>query len=175
MKRTMLKAIALFTTAISLSGCLTTEFHRQEIANRIASSAWMKARQIPAQPFTITAYERMHVRGDHANIYFSGDGKPTFFKDLHTPDNPVGLHLAAFDKSENLAYIARPCQFSGMLDIQSSCPVSFTQNKQFSPEVVTSMNAAIDDIIGRIIDSSIPGAIWVRSYGCSKIRTSSGL
>lgn len=124
----------------------------EQVAARVASPAWMIERQIPAGPFALTAFERMHERGTSANIYIEGDG----FEDSlpaelgnPTPSNPVALHLASKDSARNLAYLARPCQFSGTLSKETPCDSQYWLKDRFSDTVIESYNDALDEIAAR--------------------------
>lgn len=135
------KILALIAIPLMLSGCSDTV--REQVASRIAAPAWMIKRPITAEPFTLTAYERMHERGAPANIYIGGDGAFPINEDS-SPYNPVALHLAAHDKSDNVAYIARPCQFSGMADADAQCDAAYGKERSFAPEVINAYNTALD-------------------------------
>jgi pimeloyl-ACP methyl ester carboxylesterase len=52
------------------------------------------------------------------------------------------------DKSPNVIYIARPCQFTP-LEIDHKCDVSYWTDKRFSEEVVSSVNQAISKLVAR--------------------------
>ena len=115
LKSINLNALALCAiTAATLTACgIGGTPLRSEVATRLSAPAWMVERQIPVAPFNLTAFERMHERGQPVTLYIEGDGtanlrtEPLYFDP--TPINPVALHLASKDKSINLAYIARPC------------------------------------------------------------------
>lgn len=133
-----------------LTACGAPNALREETAARIAGPAWMIERQIPAAPFMLSTFERMHERGEPVNIYISGDGR-AIRKDRvqtrnPTPENPVALHLASQDKANNVAYIARPCQFTGMLDTEIDCDSAYWTDKSFAPEVIDSFDTALDNI-----------------------------
>ena len=148
-----IRSALLVTTGLGLllAGCGTSTIAmREEVAQRIAAPSWMVERQIPAAPFALTAYERMHERFAPADIYIEGDGLAWMTKNRKslnpTPKNPVGLHLASRDKAENVVWLARPCQFSGLLDDSTACDDAYWTNKRFAPEVISAYNAALDDI-----------------------------
>ncbi len=142
--------------AVALIGC-TGNGLNNEVADRIASPSWMQKRQIAAGSFNLTAFERMHERAYPANIYIAGDGTAvletpeTLAKPVTnpTPKNPVALHLASKDKAENLAYIARPCQYSPMPTPEEACPAELWTDGRYSPQVTGALNAAIDNIKNR--------------------------
>ena len=135
-----------------LAACaMTSNLHmRSEVADRIASPAWMIERQIPAAPFSLTAYERIHKRHAPANVYIEGDGlawlSRTQISQDPTPKNPVSLHLASKDMAKNVIYLARPCQYSGMLERDTPCEPTYWTNQRYAPTVVESYNTALNEI-----------------------------
>jgi hypothetical protein len=148
---TKLKSLMLCTlTATSLGACGVTNDnpYRAEVANRLASPAWLDERIIAAEPYNLTAYERMHERNLPVTLYIEGDGainadiKP--LKDNVTPTNPVALHLATRDKSTNLAYLARPCQYSGMIDPEAKCDEDALLENAYSPETLNAYNTVLN-------------------------------
>lgn len=154
MKSQLLK---LSVIAIAISACSAPTAVREEVAMRIASPAWMVKRPVDTGPFALTAFERMHERGEPVTVYIEGDGtadrSSTTGKTMDpTPINPVALHLAAMDKSNNVAYIARPCQYqhdthyNHSMDHKDKCPKTYWGDKRFAANVITAYNAALDNI-----------------------------
>lgn len=152
LQNALLTATAI-TIGLSLAGCTTPDLLRKETAKRIAGPAWMIERQIPAGQFSLTLFERMHERSAPANIYIGDDGnaiRTDYFKSRNpTPENPVALHLAALDKSDNVVYIARPCQYSELVSKDDDCEKTYWNDKSFSSEVLTAYNGVLDDIRDR--------------------------
>jgi hypothetical protein len=150
-----MKKLSLLAVLI-LAAC-TTAYTQEEIANRLASPAWMIQRQIPAGAFSLTAYERIHdERGDFADVYIEGDGKAwtsrTEISRNPTPSNPVALHMATRDDAENVIYLARPCQYGGFFNNGRPCDRSYWTywtDKRFAPEVISAYNAALNEIKAR--------------------------
>ncbi|MCB9965975.1 MAG: alpha/beta hydrolase [Rhodospirillales bacterium] len=155
LKKTLLTAVAIGT----LSGCSTLMESREVTADRIARPAFMMERQIPAGDFNLIAWERVRKEGQPANIYIEGDGlawiSPQQASLDPTPQNPVALNLAAMDKSPNVIYLARPCQFSGnkvwgnakpKWNGGKACPSKYWTDARFAPEVIDSMSLALDEI-----------------------------
>lgn len=145
-----IKAGFIATAAIlTLGGCIGTTYPymRTETAQRIASPAWMIKRDISANAFLLRAYERIHDRGGAANIYIEGEGS-SVLNDA-TPTNPLALHLASKDKADNIIYIARPCQYTGMSSPAKQCDAKYWHEASFSPEVIDAYNTALDDISKR--------------------------
>ncbi|MCF8495252.1 MAG: alpha/beta hydrolase [Alphaproteobacteria bacterium] len=126
---------------------------REDVAKRLASPAWMVERQIEADLFSLTAYERIHQGFAPADIYIEGDGLAWLSKTRKsldpTPKNPVALHLATRDKAENVIYLARPCQYTKLNDPTTPCDDSYWTGKRFAPEVLAAYNKALDDIRDR--------------------------
>lgn len=142
--------LSLILAGFGLSGCLMgTMEMRDQVASRIARPAFMVPRIVPAGPFNLTAWERMHTHRAPATVYIEGDGiawVSSRTKSLDpTPKNPVALHLAAMDKSENLAWLARPCQFSGWTGA-GPCPDTYWTGGRTAPEVLSAYHAALDNI-----------------------------
>lgn len=146
-----LTALLMGSVALgTLAGCTAAPAMRAETAKRIASPAFMVERKIPAGPFLLTAYERAHQRGEPANLYIEGDGlnwlSRTQISLDPTPTNPVALHLAAKDKSRNVFYLARPCQYSKLTEAGKPCDSKYWTSHRYAPEVIDAFDAAIDDI-----------------------------
>lgn len=142
--------LALLASSALLSACTNQPVMREQVAKRMASPAWMIEREIAAAPFAMTAYERMHKNHAPATVYIEGDGLAWTSRNSAsldpTPTNPVALNMAVMDKSPNVAYLARPCQFTKMLDKATPCPAKYWTSQRFAPEVLESMNAALDNI-----------------------------
>lgn len=144
-----------FVAVIALSGCIATTmpYMRAETAQRIAAPAWMIKRDISAAPFMLRAYERIHDRGGVANIYIEGNGaeytSPNEWEGNPTPKNPVALHLASKDNAENVIYIARPCQYTSMLNVGEDCDEKYWKDARYSDEVISSYQTALDNIARR--------------------------
>lgn len=147
----MLCTVAVLAAGLGLGACYfdTTEL-RLETAKRIATPSFMLHRNIPAGQFMFTTYERVHQKGKPATVYIEGDGVAWVSKKRPsldpTPRNPVALHLASRDMSPNVIYLARPCQFSGMTAEEAPCDTKHWTGERFSPEVIASMNAALENI-----------------------------
>lgn len=118
----------------------------------------MVERQVEAGPYMLTAYERMHERQSTGTLYIEGDGqaylgtnKSVLGKDVFdpTPVNPVALHLASKDPAANLAYIARPCQYSGLTDRDAACGLENWGAAAYSEQTLAAYNEALNKIKSR--------------------------
>ena len=157
----ILSVFLLCTLAMPLlQACTSTTMEaRQVTADRIAAPAFMVKRQIPAGQFNLIAFERVNERGAPANIYIEGDGlawvtrtRPSLDP---TPMNPLALNLAALDKSRNVIYLSRPCMYEGnkiwgkekpKWNGEGACPIKYWTSHRFSPDVLLSMNLALDNM-----------------------------
>lgn len=128
-----------------------------QTANQIARPAFMVERTIATDTFTLNAWERMHQRGQPATIYIEGDGAYIDAADgainlsispNPTPSNPVALHLASRDESENLGYLARPCQFMKMPE-NKGCNSEYWNEKKYTPVVLNAYETALNDLAAR--------------------------
>jgi len=150
--------LCLFCAALLLAGCSTVASeYNEETLKRIAMPAFMVERSIPAGKFNLTAWERIHQKGAPANVYIEGDSFPWGLTipegDIFTvasPDNPVAMHLSSRDKSKNLIYLARPCQYDSNREL-AGCDEDgdYWLSKRFSPEVIDSYMIVLDEISAR--------------------------
>lgn len=145
--------LILLALSMGLTACSVHQGSRQDLADRLAKANAFSERKIPAAPFVLTAREKMSGSGETVHIYIEGDGfawlsKREVSKDP-TPKNPVALRLAAQDPFLDVIYLARPCQYSGMLDQSERCHFSYWTHKRFAPEVIKAYHAALDDIKAR--------------------------
>lgn len=151
---TKLSSLLSLSLLIVIAACTThSPLIKEEIAKRIAGPAWMVERLIPAEPFALSAFERMHEHNAPANLYIEGDGEAWSTRISQsknpTPSNPVALHLASRDKADNVVYLARPCQYSGMIDPAEPCDPAHWGSKRFAPEIIESYQLALDEIKAR--------------------------
>jgi dienelactone hydrolase len=105
--------------------------------------------EIPTNGFTLTAATRISDTSQPLHIYIEGDGR-AYINRGHpspnpTPFNPVALQLAAQNTSANVAYLSRPCQYSGFTSPACSNNRWWTINRYNQP-IVDSLNEAIDTL-----------------------------
>lgn len=132
-----------------LGGCASDP---RERAEAMAAPAGLHRELIDAGGFVLTAYTRITRPDAPIHIYFEGDGvawttrtQPSMDP---TPRNAVGLALAAADPAPNVAYLARPCQFTEP-SVNPRCGVDYWTGKRFSPEIVNAMDAAVSSVARR--------------------------
>ena len=112
------------------------------------SNNWVE-HQIEVPSFLLTSFERINVTSAVANIYIEGDGRAWLNKRIPsldpTPNNPVAFNLAQLDSADNVFYLARPCQYTKMID-GSACEQKYWTSHRFSVEVIDAIDDALDDI-----------------------------
>lgn len=142
--------LILLLVTVSILGCASIPLFkdRASVADDIAAKAGFIKEYIRAGDFSLMIYQRFNRHFDNISIYIEGDGMAWENKhrlsDDPTPLNPVALRLAALDPADNLAYIARPGQysFSGFPE----CDSKYWSGFRFAPEVINSFSRAIDTL-----------------------------
>lgn len=115
-------------------------------ANQIAQQGHLTQKFLVAGQFTLNTYSRITSPNQPIHIYIEGDGFAWVSKyqlsSDPTPKQALALQLASLDPTENVVYIARPCQF---VDFETTtCNSAYWSDKRFSQEVIDSMNKAVD-------------------------------
>ncbi|MCX5714511.1 MAG: alpha/beta hydrolase [Candidatus Omnitrophica bacterium] len=140
--------ITILLVTVSIFGCTTIPVFRDRLslADSIASKAGFTKEYVKAGGFTLMTYQRFSKLSDSISIYIEGDGRAWETKhrlsEDPTPSNPVALTLTTVDPAKNVAYIARPGQYS--LSGFPECNSKYWSSRRFAPEVVESINKAID-------------------------------
>lgn len=105
-----------------------------------------------AGSFDLLAYRRSEDRAPLAIIYIEGDGLGYISKSRPskdpTPIDPVMLRLAASDKRPGVAYLARPCQYTGGENARN-CQSDLWTLGRFSEDVVAATSHAIDQLMAQ--------------------------
>lgn len=145
---------------LAVAGCAS----RIETAAGIASGGRLVSRTIMTERFDLRAYQRLDSDGAVMTVYMEGDGyawvsasRPSTDP---TPKDPIALRLAARDGGGNVAWLARPCQYTGGRDARG-CTETFWTEGRFAEAVVAATNAAIDRL------KAESGASAVRLIGYS--------
>lgn len=135
-----------------ITGCICKEdiSGRLEYANVLANKSDMVFKEVKTSFFTLTAYSRITDKKLPFNIYIEGDGFAWLGKHMisenPTPVAPLALELASVDKSANVIYIARPCQYTD-LKKDKLCNSKYWSDYRFSKEVILSINQAINILL----------------------------
>lgn len=147
-KRPLLAALLLACGALSACYMPTMDMKKQTLM-RLAVPSGMMAREIPADPYIITSYERVARKNDVATVYIEGGQIlwDDFIKEreVATPMNPLALHMATRDLSANVIWLARPCQYTTKLDGSACSREEFTSGR-YSLANLKAMNRALDNV-----------------------------
>ena len=131
-----------------LSACSSLS-DRREAARKVAANAGFQAFGYSASYFRLAGYSRIRRPGQPVTIYIEGDGRAWLSRTTPstnpTPANPLLLRLAAMDRSANVIYLARPCQYID-LGAERNCAYPYWTYKRFAEEVIASVNEAIGAI-----------------------------
>lgn len=141
---------------LNILGCTsTTQIISPEIrsaqAAHLAKQAGWKDYTLSTSLFTLKAYGSSVLKNKKSlTIYIEGDGFAWISEDRPsenpTPRVPMGLKMAIHDQKNNpVAYLARPCQFV-LNDAWRNCRLAYWTDLRFSPEVIQSMNQAVDEL-----------------------------
>jgi len=147
-------ALCLLALLWLLSACsaLPTPAARQQTAESLASAAGWGALDIAAGDFQLRAYVPQALSAAPTlTVYIEGDGLAWVNRSTPsldpTPANPVALKLALRDDRPSV-YLARPCQYES-LPGRPTCGRQYWTSHRFAPEVIASVNGAIDQLKNR--------------------------
>lgn len=142
----------LFVFWVFLAGALTacsdlSVNTRKANTRQLIEAAGMQSQYLDTGIFPIQAYTQVGQSSDKPlTIYIEGDGlawisrhKPSLDP---TPINPSGLKLALADSKNQVAYLARPCQFVR----NERCKVRIWTSARFSSEVIEAMDIAVSQL-----------------------------
>lgn len=144
------QCITLILATGIIAGCsLSSLKERHDTAAEIALPSRMTERVISVGIFNLTLWERISKQDSPINIYIEGDGLAWLdsrTKSMNpTPPEPIALRLAALDKADNVIYMARPCQYTGLSNGRA-CPDLYWTNGRTAPEVIRAYILALDNI-----------------------------
>ena len=149
-KFTTLTVLLVATGLLSACYLPTMDMKRQTVM-RLAVPSGMFERQIKAEPYALTSFERIHRKNSVATIYIEGGQMvwDDFLKEreVATPTNPLALHMATRDLADNVVWLARPCQFNYDVKLDGSvCTREEWAQGRYSLTNLRAMNAALDNI-----------------------------
>jgi hypothetical protein len=154
----MTRQIALaMAVSLVLTGCAAAPASladRTERAVQVAAASGWIASRIATPSFEMESFAATGTaHKTRLVIYFEGDGlaflSPERFSEDPTPLQPLvlGLALAArADTDSNVVYLARPCQYTGLL---KACQPDYWTAKRFAPEVIAAMDDAVSQLKAR--------------------------
>ncbi len=153
---TRTKKISVLTALMVATGLLSAcylpnmDMKRQTLM-RLAVPTGMMERQILVDPYALVSFERVKLKNGVATVYIEGGQMvwDDFIRERETatPANPLALHMSSRDLSDNVIWLARPCQFNYTPKIDgSACTREDFANGRFSLVNLRAMNAALDNI-----------------------------
>lgn len=148
--------VLLISLALFLTGC--TGRDARQSASALAKKSGMTSENFVTDGLTIRGWQRITPPVTRLRVYIEGDGfawvSRTRPSSDPTPHNPVGLALAAADPSDNVLYLARPCQFIGP-PLPAACNISLWTDKRFSSHVIQAMNDALSQVMQRYPQANV--------------------
>jgi len=139
--------VLLLLVAACTSAPATSQ--RAATAQTVASQGGMSVEILTAGSFDLLAYRRPADRASQAIVYIEGDGLGYISKSQPsndpTPVDPVMLRLAVVDPRPGVAYLARPCQYTGGENARN-CQTDLWTLGRFSEEAVAATSLAIDQL-----------------------------
>ena len=147
----LMRELPALCLCAALAGCALAD--PNEHADAVAGVAHLQRETLETRDFVLTGFVRITRPDAPLDLYIEGDGFAWVTISEPSPDptprEATGLELAAADPAPNVAYLARPCQFTPM-DSNPRCAVPYWTGKRYAPEVIASMNEAVDQIVRRV-------------------------
>lgn len=144
----MKKILPLFLLLAGLTGCQSTTPLETWLTPE--KQAGWQTKNIAVEDFVLRGYIMSQADHPVLRIYIEGDGhawlRPTVQSPDPTPYHPLMLQLAAEDIHKQVAYLARPCQYTMPTHPAQNCDKKYWGQARFAPEVIRAMNQAIDDL-----------------------------
>lgn len=133
--------------AALLSACVASQ--NTDIGSTAARDSGFTTSPINAGRFDLVSRARLAAPGRPLTIYIEGDGRAwidTYRPSRDpTPRHSLALGLAVHDPAQNVAYLARPCQFTGGLRARNCNPGLWT-HARFGQDVVEAMDRAVTQL-----------------------------
>lgn len=152
MKRHISVSLSILLPLLAACATVPATAERETTAQNVAANGGMTGEILTAGSFDLLAYRRANDKAPLAIIYIEGDGLGYISKSRPskdpTPIDPVMLRLAASDKRPGVAYLARPCQYTGGENARN-CQSDLWTLGRFSEDVVASSTNAIDQLMAQ--------------------------
>lgn len=122
----------------------------QQVETLAEAHGWRRL-DIGAPPFVLAAWRPAGSPADAETgklltVYIEGDGLAWVTRSRlssdPTPVDPVGLNLALRHPGGQVAYLARPCQFTSP-ENSAGCEKKYWTTHRFAPEVIAASNRAV--------------------------------
>lgn len=133
--------------AAVLAACTASQ--NAGIGSTAARDAGFTTQLIDTDHFDLLTRARLAAPGQPLTIYIEGDGRAWIdsYRPSRdpTPPSSIVLNLAVRDPAQNVAYLARPCQFTGGLRARNCNPNLWTRAR-FAPDIVEAMDKAVSQL-----------------------------
>ncbi|ODN67370.1 alpha/beta hydrolase [Methylophaga muralis] len=132
---------------VVMTGCADISLtKRNDIADNLAfQHGWQKS-TLQTTFFSHRAYLPNSTQSDQLTVYIEGDGLAWISRNKPssdpTPLNPLALKLALADGINNVAYLARPCQYVN----SNQCEQRYWTSARFAEEVIASTDQALSQL-----------------------------
>jgi predicted esterase len=134
---------------VLISACSTAS----EKAHSVADQAGLKSELVHTDQFDLQTFHRFFPGSDVLRVYLEGDGQAwvnsTTPSDDPTPLVPLTLQLAAKDDTVSVAYVARPCQFTGGTAARRCSDRRYWTTARYSLQVLESTAVAIEWLLAK--------------------------
>ncbi|MFK7866255.1 MAG: hypothetical protein AB8B77_02305 [Alphaproteobacteria bacterium] len=130
---------------------------RLETARLIGKQAGLAPIEFSSREFNSFGYIDIQDKNAPLMVYLEGDGIAYAANGLATSDptplDPVGLRLAALDKSPNRLWLARPCHYSLQATgddliagtLPDDCESRYWTNARYSSSIIDTLEQAINE------------------------------
>jgi|3_EtaG_2_1085321.scaffolds.fasta_scaffold00013_37 pimeloyl-ACP methyl ester carboxylesterase len=139
----------LFLLPLAACAGLPEPAERRDVAEEIAADGNLTPVAIRTAHFDLLGLMRGSAEGGRLTVYIEGDGLPWKRKnkisDDPTPVNPVAMRLAVVDPSAAVAYLARPCQFTGGT-AGRNCTSDVWTKARYGEEAVSAVNEGLQQL-----------------------------
>lgn len=139
--------LALLT--LGLTACVSAADRTAELRTKAAERGFV-GQVLPAEQFDLQTFLRTRTgAGTVLRVYIEGDGfawvRRTEPSVDPTPRDALVFRLAASDPAPAVAYLGRPCQYTGGIRARG-CDVRFWTSHRLSEMVVAAVDDALDQI-----------------------------
>jgi pimeloyl-ACP methyl ester carboxylesterase len=158
------KLLVAVSVVFLLAGCATSSLFldRDLSARETAGKNGFTKNIIQGHDFVLLSYVRIGETGKPLVIYIEGDGvaweSRSRVSSDPTPADPLVIGLAALDPSPNVAYLARPGQYTSLGAYP--CDAKYWTARRFSQEVIENMDFAV----GRLRDMADAPSVALIGY-----------
>ncbi|MEP4378376.1 MAG: alpha/beta fold hydrolase [Alphaproteobacteria bacterium] len=124
----------------------------------MALEAGFEPVSIATTRFDLFSWVRTQEKTGPLIVYVEGDGPawPSRYRPPRdpTPRRSLVLRLASADPARQVAYLARPCQFTGGRDARN-CSLAHWTERRYAPEIIDAMDAALDTLLDMTGSSTV--------------------